>query len=173
MRGGRDEPGLPLGHRVGFDQAGPHHSTFAKNMHERLSELDLFRELFEENVRRCLEAGFMESARFSVGGLHIEVNADRGNRLPREMFRAAPVPQPSKNDLLFMTFPLPICADYKTPATRPDAASPMAGVAPTRLPSASMRGAWKHSPSPCQEGCDRCAMQDHLQSASPPALHPD
>jgi transposase len=42
------------------DQDVPHHSTFSKNRHGRFQELNLFRELFEEVVNRCIEVGLVK-----------------------------------------------------------------------------------------------------------------
>src|SRR5216110_2234005 len=44
---------------LGFDQEIPHHSTFSKNWHGRFQESNLFQELFEEIVARCLKAGLV------------------------------------------------------------------------------------------------------------------
>ena len=43
---------------LGFDQEIPHHSTFSKNRHGRFQESNLFQELFEEIVTRCVAAGW-------------------------------------------------------------------------------------------------------------------
>ncbi len=45
---------------LSFDQEIPHHSTFFKNRHGRFLESNLFQQLFEEIVDRCMEAGFVE-----------------------------------------------------------------------------------------------------------------
>src|SRR6202040_3215404 len=44
---------------LSFDQEIPHHSTFSKNRHGRFLESNLFQQLFEQIVDRCLEAGFV------------------------------------------------------------------------------------------------------------------
>src|SRR6202007_2491338 len=41
---------------LSFDQEIPHHSTFSKNRHGRFLESNLFQQLFEEIVDRCLES---------------------------------------------------------------------------------------------------------------------
>ena len=69
---------------LGFDQAVPHHSTFSKNRHGRFSESTLFRDLFEEIVRRCMAAGLVEGESFSVDGSLIEADAGRQSRVRRE-----------------------------------------------------------------------------------------
>jgi transposase len=45
---------------LGFDQEIPHHSTFSKNRHGRFQESNLFQEIFEEIVARCVEAGLVK-----------------------------------------------------------------------------------------------------------------
>jgi transposase len=69
---------------LGFDQEIPHHSTFSKNRHGRFQESNLFQELFEEIVTRCVEAGFVKGEHMSVDGSFIQANADHHSRVPRE-----------------------------------------------------------------------------------------
>jgi len=69
---------------LSFDQEIPHHSTFSKNRHGRFQESNLFQQLFEEIVDRCLEAGLVEGEHLSVDGSFIPANASRSSRVPRE-----------------------------------------------------------------------------------------
>ena len=69
---------------LGFDQEIPHHSTFSKNRHGRFQESNLFQELFEEIVARCVEAGLVKGEHMSVDGSFIQANADHHRRVPRE-----------------------------------------------------------------------------------------
>lgn len=69
---------------LGFDQEIPHHSTFSKNRHGRFQESNLFRELFEEIVRRCFDAGLVKGEHMSVDGSFVQANADHHSRVPRE-----------------------------------------------------------------------------------------
>jgi transposase len=69
---------------LGFDQEIPHHSTFSKNRHGRFQESNLFQELFEEIVARCVAAGLVKGEHMSVDGSFIQANADHHNRVPRE-----------------------------------------------------------------------------------------
>src|SRR5512146_1891958 len=69
---------------LGFDQEIPHHSTFSKNRHGRFQESNLFRELFEEIVRSCFDAGLVKGEHMSVDGSFIQANADHHSRVPRE-----------------------------------------------------------------------------------------
>ena len=57
---------------LGLDQEIPHHSTFSKNRHRRCLESNLFQQLFEEIVARCMEAGLVRGDRLSVDGSFIE-----------------------------------------------------------------------------------------------------
>ena len=47
-------------------------------------ESNLFQELFEEIVDRCMEAGLVEGEHLSVDGSFIPANASRLSRIPRE-----------------------------------------------------------------------------------------
>jgi transposase len=69
---------------LGFDQEIPHHSTFSKNRHGRFLESNLFQQLFEEIVARCMEAGLVRGDQLSVDGSFIEANAAKQSRVPRE-----------------------------------------------------------------------------------------
>ena len=69
---------------LGFDQEIPHHSTFSKNRHGRFQESNLFQELFEEIVARCMEAGLVKGEHMSVDGSFIQANADHHRRVPAE-----------------------------------------------------------------------------------------
>jgi transposase len=83
-----EELGMHLAWRwftgLGFDQEIPHHSTFSKNRHGRFHESNVFRELFEEVVRRCTEVGLIEGDHLSIDGSFIEANASTLSRIPRE-----------------------------------------------------------------------------------------
>jgi transposase len=74
---------------LSFDQEIPHHSTFSKNRHGRFQESNLFQQLFEEIVDRCVEAGFVEGEHLSVDGSFILANASRLSRIPREQLPEA------------------------------------------------------------------------------------
>jgi hypothetical protein len=78
--------GLP---GLGFDQEIPQHSTFSKNRHGRFQESNLFEQLFEEIVARCLEAGLVRGDDLSVDGSFVEANASKESRIPREQLAEA------------------------------------------------------------------------------------
>jgi hypothetical protein len=69
---------------LGFDQEIPHHSTFSKNRHGRFQESNLFQEVFEEIVARCVAAGLVKGKHMSVDGSFIQANADHHSRVPPE-----------------------------------------------------------------------------------------
>jgi transposase len=70
--------------RPGFEQEIPDHSTFSKNRHGRFRDSGIFLEVFEEIVRRCLEAGLVEGKRLTVDGTAVTANASSQSRVPRE-----------------------------------------------------------------------------------------
>lgn len=70
--------------RLGFEQEIPDHSTFSKNRHGRFRDSGIFLEVFEEVVRRCLEAGLVEGKRLTVDGTAVTANASSQSRVPRE-----------------------------------------------------------------------------------------
>jgi transposase len=74
---------------LGFDQEIPHHSTFSKNRHGRFQESNLFREIFDEIVARCVQVGLVKGEHMSVDGSFIQANADHHNRIPREQLAEA------------------------------------------------------------------------------------
>src|SRR5947209_4575859 len=70
--------------RLDFEQEVPDHSTFSKNRHGRFRQSGVFREVFEEIVRRCLEAGLVEGQNLAVDGTLVSANASRESRVGRE-----------------------------------------------------------------------------------------
>jgi transposase len=74
---------------LGFDQEIPHHSTFSKNRHGRFQESNLFQEIFDEIVARCVQVGLVKGEHMSVDGSFIQANADHHNRVPREQLAEA------------------------------------------------------------------------------------
>ncbi|MGO9978864.1 MAG: transposase [Candidatus Sulfotelmatobacter sp.] len=69
---------------LGFDQEIPHHSTFSKNRHGRFQESNLFQEIFEEIVGRCVAVGLVKGEHMSVDGSFIPANADHHSRVAPE-----------------------------------------------------------------------------------------
>src|SRR5882762_11242560 len=78
--------------RLDFNAEIPDHSTFSKNRHGRFRQSGVFREVFEEIVRRCLEAGLVEGRNLAVDGTLVIANASKQSRVPREkLVEAAPL----------------------------------------------------------------------------------
>ena len=69
--------------RLNFEQEVPDHSTFSKNRHGRFRESGVFREVFEEIVRRCVQAGLVEGKDLAVDGTMVEANASSQSRVRR------------------------------------------------------------------------------------------
>src|ERR1700756_4748724 len=63
--------------RLGLDGAVPDHSTFSKSRHGRFRESDLFRRVFENVLRRCIEERLVGGERFAVDASLIKADANR------------------------------------------------------------------------------------------------
>jgi transposase len=63
--------------RLGLDGAVPDHSTFSKNRHGRFRESDLFRRVFENVLRRCIEERLVGGEGFAVDASLIKADANR------------------------------------------------------------------------------------------------
>src|ERR1700720_1261474 len=72
---------------LGFEQEIPDHSTFSKNRHGRFRQSGVFREVFEEIVRRCIVVGLVEGQNLAVDGTIVGANASRQSRVPREQLK--------------------------------------------------------------------------------------
>jgi len=68
--------------RLGMGDAVPDHSTFSKNRHRRFRDGDVFRAVFEQVVRRCVEAGLVPGENAAVDGSQVDADASRHKRLP-------------------------------------------------------------------------------------------
>jgi transposase len=67
--------------RLGLEGAVPDHSTFSKNRHGRFRDSDLFRRLFEQVVRLCVQAGLVGGEGFAIDASVIEADASRGRKV--------------------------------------------------------------------------------------------
>lgn len=86
--------------RLDFEQEIPDHSTFSKNRHGRFRESGVFREVFEEIVRRCVRAGLVEGKHLAVDGTMIQANASPQSRVrPKEIVQIARSPQEYLSEL--------------------------------------------------------------------------
>lgn len=63
--------------RLSLEDEVPNHSTFSKNRHGRFRDSDLFRWLFNEVVRRCMDAGLVKGEGFAVDASIIKADASR------------------------------------------------------------------------------------------------
>jgi transposase len=63
--------------RLGLEGDVPDHSTFSKNRHGRFRDSDLFRELFEATVRRCIEEGLVGGEGFATDASLIKADANK------------------------------------------------------------------------------------------------
>jgi transposase len=116
--------------RLGFEQEIPDHSTFSKNRHGRFRQSGEFREVFEEIVRRCLQAGLVEGRNLVVDGTLVQANASEQSRVPRErLVEAALVSRTVREYLTKLELQNPVgdqeehpMAQEKVSITDPDAA---------------------------------------------------
>ncbi len=67
--------------RLGLEDAVPDHSTFSVNRHGRFRDSDVLRSVFEDVVRRCMEAGLVGGEGFAVDASVIEADASRFARV--------------------------------------------------------------------------------------------
>ena len=108
--------------RLGFEQEIPDHSTFSKNRHGRFRQSDVFREVFEEIVRRCLEAGLAKGENLAVDGTMVGANASRQSRVPREQLKeVAQVSRTVREYLAELEQVNPVGDAEKISTTDPDA----------------------------------------------------
>jgi transposase len=69
---------------LGFDRELPDHSTFSKNRHGRFRAAGVFRDVFEEIVRRCIAAGLVDGRHLTVDGTLVQANAGPLRRVAAE-----------------------------------------------------------------------------------------
>jgi transposase len=62
----------------------PDHSTFSKNRHGRFRESNLFRQLFESVVSRCIAEGLVGGEIFATDASIIRADANKQNSTPKE-----------------------------------------------------------------------------------------
>src|SRR6516225_6306710 len=67
--------------RLDFNAEIPDHSTFSKNRHGRFRQSGVFREVFEEIVRRCIAVGLVECETLAVDGTIVSADASRQSRI--------------------------------------------------------------------------------------------
>jgi hypothetical protein len=79
---GSFEPGVSLVLPLSLEDEVPNHSTFSKNRHGRFRGSDLFRWLFNEVLRRCMDAGLVKGEGFAVEASIIKADASRQRGVP-------------------------------------------------------------------------------------------
>ena len=103
--------------RLGFEREIPDHSTFSKNRHGRFRGAGIFLEVFEEIVRRCLEAGLVEGKRLTVDGTMVTANASpqRGTK-PEQLGEVAKVSRTVREYLADLARENPVSENEEKPA---------------------------------------------------------
>jgi transposase len=108
--------------RLDFGEEIPDHSTFSKNRHGRFRQSGVFREVFEEIVRRCLQAGLVDAQNVAVDGTMVGANASRQSRVPREQLKeTAPVSRTVREYLAELEQVNPVSDGDMISTTDPDA----------------------------------------------------
>lgn len=108
--------------RLDFEQEIPDHSTFSKNRHGRFRQSGVFRQVFEEIVRRCLQAGLVEGKNLAVDGTMVGANASRQSRVRREQLKeVAQVSQTVQEYLTELEQANPVADTEMVSTTDPDA----------------------------------------------------
>ncbi len=63
--------------KLSINDKVPDHSTFSKNRHGRFREAEAFRYVFEQVLRRCMEAGLVKGEGFAVDASVVKADASR------------------------------------------------------------------------------------------------
>src|SRR5580693_9422416 len=109
--------------RLGFEREIPDHSTFSKNRHGRFRGVGVFLEVFEEIVRRCLEAGLVEGKRLTVDGTMVIANASpQHGAKPEQLGQIAKVSRTVREYLADLARENPVSENEEKPAPRSVAA---------------------------------------------------
>ena len=74
---------------LGFDldDVTPDHSTFSQNRRRRFKGHEVFRQIFDQIVARCQEAGLVKGECVVMDSTHIKANADTRNNITIEVTR--------------------------------------------------------------------------------------
>jgi transposase len=86
--------------RLGLEDGVPDHSTFSKNRHGRFRASDLFRQLFEATVRRCMDEGLVGGDGFAVDASLIRAEANRQTFVEGPQGLAADLPRRAVEEYL-------------------------------------------------------------------------
>jgi len=68
--------------RLGLEDAVPDHSSISKNRHGRFRDSDVFRQLFETVVERCITEGLVGGEGFAIDASIIRADANRRRGVP-------------------------------------------------------------------------------------------
>jgi len=121
--------------RLDFGTEIPDHSTFSKNRHGRFRQSGVFQEIFEEIVRRCLEAGLVEGKNLAVDATLIAADASQQSRVPREWLpQVAQVCHTVKQYLAELNEQNPVSQAEMVSTTDPDA------VLASKAPGSALMG---------------------------------
>ena len=108
--------------RLDFGEEIPDHSTFSKNRHGRFRQSGVFREVFEEIVTRCLEAGLVAGKNLAVDGTLVTADASRQSRVLREQLpEVAQISRTVKEYLAELEEVNPVSEGEMVSTTDPDA----------------------------------------------------
>jgi transposase len=108
--------------RLEFGAEIPNHSTFSKNRHGRFRQSGVFREIFEEIVRRCLAAGLVDGKNLAVDATLIAADASQQSRVPRDKLQqVAQVSRTVKEYLAELENQNPVSKADMVSTTDPDA----------------------------------------------------
>ncbi len=75
--------------RLDLGDPVPDQSTFSKNRHGRFRESDLFRQLFESVVARCIDEGLVGGDVFAADASIIRADANKQNSSPKDQWDPA------------------------------------------------------------------------------------
>jgi transposase len=120
--------------RLDLNAEIPDHSTFSKNRHGRFRQSGVFREVFEEIVRRCVEAGLVDGETLAVDGTMVAADASQHSRIWREELRdAAQVSRTVQQYLAELEQANPVANPALVSTTDPDALMATKGGGSARM----------------------------------------
>ncbi len=81
-----EEVKMHIGYRwfvgLSLEERVPDHSTFSQNRHARFQDSDLFQQIFDEIVNRCISHGFVTGDHLTVDSTQIKANAAMKSMAP-------------------------------------------------------------------------------------------
>jgi IS5 family transposase len=120
--------------RLDLNAEIPDHSTFSKNRHGRFRQSRVFREVFEEIVRRCVEVGLVEGETLAVDGTMVAADASQHSRIRRdELKEVAQVSRTVQQYLAELEQAHPVADPALVSTTDPDALMATKGGGPARM----------------------------------------